>query len=273
MLRLATSDGWWLVTHPDHAHLAGEFAAAWGNELFAAPEPRTHVLRGIYRHDDGWLARDAAPSITREGKPAAFSSELVGKYSAFEEIDLEDYLAVRRNAVLAMADEDAFAATLISMHTHNLLSERADRSTIRLEQLPLLDSFLADQEKLQGELRKQLLDTAASSPDQLDDALRENFRLLQATDNLSLLSCVDFDRPATLLHPLRTQPGTTQQVEVERIGERSFRLTPYPLREPGMRFCLRARFVPGTRFTSSTELTDRLAGAPVQTLEVVISAQ
>ncbi|MGC1300176.1 MAG: DUF3891 family protein [Alloacidobacterium sp.] len=271
MLRLATTDGWWLITHPDHAHLAGEFAAAWGNSLFAPPEPRTHVLRGIYRHDDGWVARDSAPVITRDGKPAAFSTELVGKYSAFEEIDLEDYLAVRRNAVLAMSEEDAFAAILISMHTYNLLSERADRSTIRPDQLPSLDNFLAEQRSLQGELRQRLLDTTAFSSEQLDDALLENFRLLQATDNLSLLSCVDFDRPATLLHPLRTLQCTVEEVKVERVSERSFRLSPYSLREPEMRFALRARFVPGTRFKSSSELADRLVKAPMQTLEVVIS--
>ncbi len=273
MLRLATSDGWWLVTHPDHAHLAGEFASAWGNALFASPEPRAHVLRGIYRHDDGWQARDAEPVVTREGRPAAFSTELVGKYSAFEEIDLEDYLAVRRNAVLSMAEEDPYAAILISMHTHNLLSARADRSTIRPEQLPLLDSFLAEQQRLQNELRQQLAHSGAFSPEQLDDeSITENFRLLQATDNLSLLSCVDFDKPATLLHPLRTLQETPKQVEVKRVGERTFRLSPYPLREPEMRFGLRARFVSGTRFTSSAAFAEQLAQAPVHALEVVISA-
>jgi hypothetical protein len=270
MLRLATSDGWWLVTHPDHAHLAGEFAAAWGNELFVAPEPRAHVLRGIYKHDDGWLVRDNSPVVTREGKPAAFSAELVGKYSAFEEIDLEDYLAVRRNAVLAIAEEDAFAAILISMHTYNLLSERADRSTIRPDQLPLLDEFLVSQQKLQGELREQLLSTRDYSSERLSDLLTENFRLLQATDNLSLISCVDFDKAATLLHPLRTHEGDAQQVRVERIGERSFRLSPYPLREPLMGFALRARFVTGTHFASSLDLAARLAQAPMQMLDVVI---
>jgi hypothetical protein len=271
MIRLATPDGWWLITHPDHAHLAGEFAAAWGNALFAAPVPRGHVLHGIYRHDDGWLKRDATPVITREGKPAAFSTELVGAYAAFEEIDLADYLAVRRDAVLAIADEDPYAAILISMHTHNLLSERADRSTIRPEQLPLLDSFLAEQQDLQSKLRNQLFDTTEFPSEQLDPALTENFRLLQATDNLSLLSCVDFDKPATLLHPLRTLQGEAQQVKAQRVSERSFKLSPYPLREPEMRFTLRTRFVQGTRFTSSTELVDSLSAAPMHTLEVIIS--
>jgi hypothetical protein len=157
------------------------------------------------------------------------------------------------------------------MHTHNLLSERADRSTIRPEQLPLLDSFLASQQSLQCELRRQLLDIASVSPDDLDNELTENFRLLQAADNLSLLSCVDFAGPATLLHPLRTQQDMAKEIEVKRIGERSYRLSPYPLREPVMRFALRARFVPGVRFASSAELADRLVEAPVQTLEVTIS--
>jgi len=272
MLRLATPDGWWLVTHPDHAHLAGDFAAAWGNDLFAPPEPRKRVLRGIYEHDEGWRDRDASPSITREGKPAAFSTELVGKYSAFEEIDLEAYLAVRRNAVLAIAHEDAYAAILISMHTYNLLSARADRSTIRPDQLPLLDAFLDEQRGLQQDLRGDLLDTNALPPDQLSlHALTENFRLLQATDNLSLLSCVDFAGPATLLHPLRLRAGETSEIHVEHIAERHFRLSPYPLREPTMQFLLPARFVASTTFRSSEDLSDKLADAGLQALEVTIT--
>ena len=90
MLRMETETGWWLITHPDHARLAGDFAKAWGNDKFRKPEPRERVLRGISCHDDGWAARDAHPSITRQGKPSAFSIELVGKYSAFEEIDIAE---------------------------------------------------------------------------------------------------------------------------------------------------------------------------------------
>jgi hypothetical protein len=266
MLRLATPEGWWLITHPDHACLAGDFASAWGNNLFVPPAPREPVLKGIYAHDDGWRARDASPSINREGKPAAFSTELVGKYSAFEEIDLEAYLAVRENAVLAMAEEDAYAAILISMHTHNLLSARADRSTIRADRLPLLDAFLNAQQQLQQDLRRKL------SPRDSAETLTVNFRLLQATDNLSLLSCVDFNGPATLLHPLALRNGGTSEVTVRRIGERSFRLTPYPMREPIMRFSLAARYVSGTTFASGAELAETLAAASRQYLDVILTA-
>src|SRR5579863_2839041 len=156
MLRLETETGWWLVTHPDHARLAGAFAERWGNELFLSPEPRENVLRGIACHDDGWTARDAAPQITRQGKPSAFSTELVGKYSGFEEIDLVDYLAVRDSAVRVIAAEDPYAAILVLMHTYSLLSEHADRSTIAPAGITLLDAFLEQQRTFRSALREQV---------------------------------------------------------------------------------------------------------------------
>src|ERR1700728_1973291 len=152
MLRMESESGWWLITHPDHARLAGVFAEAWGNARFRKPEPRERVLFGIAAHDDGWAARDARPSITREGKPSAFSGELVEKYSAFEEIDLADYLAVRDRAVRTIGKQDAYAGLLVALHTNDLLSARADRSTIKPEELPLLDAFLAAQQEYREEL-------------------------------------------------------------------------------------------------------------------------
>jgi hypothetical protein len=147
MLRHRTEDGWFLLTHPEHARLAGEFARAWGNGQFRAPFPRADVIEGVTRHDDGWKARDVKPLLTREGRPSAFGVDLVGKYSAFEEIDLADYLGVRGRAMEAVAGENPYAAILISMHTCNLLTARADRTTIRPQDLPLLDDFIARQQQ------------------------------------------------------------------------------------------------------------------------------
>src|SRR5246127_4437766 len=150
MLRMESETGWWLIRHPDHARLAGDFAEAWGNELFRRPEPRDRVLLGIRTHDDGWAARDAHPSVTRQGKPSAFSSELVGKYSAFEEIDLRDYLAVREAAVRQVTAKNLCAGLLVSMHTYDLLQNRADHRTIAVDQLPLLKNFLYEQQEFQA---------------------------------------------------------------------------------------------------------------------------
>jgi hypothetical protein len=274
MLRLETETGWWLVTHPDHARLAGAFAERWGNERFLPPEPRAHVLKGIACHDDGWAARDAAPQITRQGKPSAFSIELVGKYSAFEEIDLADYLAVRDRAVRLIAAEDPYAAVLISMHTYSLLSVHADRSTIAPEQLPRLDAFLIQQKDLQQSL---MCDCAAnpkfSSEQTSESAIVDRFRLLQATDNLSLLTCVDFRAPAHLLHPLRLRDGEYSRVAVMAVGSRHFVLDPYPFDEESITFTFPARHVLGKLFSSSTELQERFHAAPTATLSVTVRAK
>jgi hypothetical protein len=273
VLRLETESGWWLVTHPDHARLAVAFAERWGNDRFLPPEPRTHVLKGISCHDDGWSARDALPQITRQGKPSAFSTELVGKYSAFEEIDLADYLAVRDRAVRLIASEDAYAAVLISMHTYSLLHDHADRSTIAAGQLPLLDEFLAQQKVLQQSLRERIASDLRFTPEQVSEAaILDHFRLLQATDNLSLLSCVDFRQPAHLLHPLPLRGGGHTRVEVKSVAPRHFILDPYPLVEPSLHFNFPARHVDGLVFNSAAELQKRYNEAKVEMLSVTISA-
>ncbi|HTZ73158.1 MAG TPA: DUF3891 family protein [Candidatus Aquilonibacter sp.] len=273
MLRLETETGWWLVTHPDHARLAGAFAQSWGNEAFPAPEPRERVLKGISRHDDGWLTRDAAPEITRQGKPSAFSVELVGKYSAFEEIDLADYLAVRGRALRLIAEEDPYAAILVSMHTYSLLTDHADRTTIARSQLPLLDEFLKEQTRFQQTLRRRIAEDRSIDDEQKSEtAIRDRFRLLQAADNLSLLTCVDFAPPANLLHPLPLRNGGYSRVEVTHAGARHFKLSPYPFAQSPVMFSFPSRHVEGKIFSTREDLRERFASAPVQTLTVTVSA-
>jgi hypothetical protein len=273
VLRMESETGWWLVTHPDHAHLAGNFAAAWGNRQFRKPEPRARVLKAIACHDDGWVVRDAHPSVTRHGKPSAFSTELVGKYSAFEEIDLKEYLAVRDRAVRLIAAQDPYAGLLIAMHTYNLLTAHADRSTIAPEGLVLLDAFLEQQLAYKGELQSQIAtDSSLTKLEVTEQTILEHFRLLQACDNLSLLSCVAFSSSADLLHPLPLNDGGTAEVNVEPIAARHFRLDPWPFAEPELTFAFPARHVANKLFANSRSLEAALHTASVETLTVRLSA-
>lgn len=272
MLRMESDTGWWLITHPDHARLAGEFAAAWGNAEFRKPEPRTRVLKGIECHDDGWSARDAHPCITHEGKPSAFSIELVGKYSAFEEIDLEDYLAVRDRAVRNIAEADPYAGLLISMHTYNLLTVHADRATIAPQGLALLDEFLERQLEYQAALRAAIAADLSLTPQaKTGETILEHFRLLQACDNLSLLCCVAFNSPSHLLHPLPLNDASTREVKVLPVGSRRFRLAPWPFTERELTFHFPARHVVGKTFDSSTELDAAYSAAAETELDVILT--
>jgi hypothetical protein len=227
------------------------------------------VLYGIASHDDGWVARDAAPSITQQGKPSAFSTELVGKYSAFEEIDIADYLAVRDRAVRIIAERDPYAGMLVALHTYNLLTERADRSTIAPDGLLLLDAFLAAQRAYQSELKAAIAaDAGLSIEEKSDQSILEHFRLLQACDNLSLLACVAYDRPAHLLHPLPLNDGGSEEVRVEPLGAREFGLSPWPFTEQELTFRFPARRLEGKLFASSAELTASFRATQVEEVNV-----
>ena len=271
MLRARTPQGWFLITHPEHARLAGVFAAAWGNERFRRPFPHTNTVQAVCRHDDGWATRDLSPKPTREGRPSAFGIDLVGKYSAFEEIDLDDYLGVRGRAMEAVAAEDPYAAILISMHTCNLLSERADHSTLRPVDRPKLEAFLIRQEHRQGELREACARSGSfTATDLMASTWVENFRLLQACDNLSLLSCVDYPGTANLLHPLPLSGGGTSEITVTRVAERPFRLDPWPMQAPVIEATLTGRHITGERFASESELAAAYAAAPPESLTLRI---
>lgn len=273
MLRIESDTGWWMITHPDHARLAGAFAAAWGNARFRKPEPRTRVLHGIASHDDGWTGRDAHPAITRQGKPSAFSTDLVGKYSAFEEIDLEEYLAVRDRAVRMIAEKDAYAGVLILMHTCNLLTEHADRSTIAPAGLAMLDAFLERQRAYRGDLLAAIAEDETLSPtDKSGQTILEHFRLLQACDNLSLLTCVAYTSPAHLLHPLPLHDGGTARVQVLPVAPRHFRLAPWPFSEAELSFDFPARHVRGKVFADAAELDAAFHAAEVEKLHVTLTA-
>jgi ABC-type transporter Mla MlaB component len=122
-------------------------------------------------------------------------------------------------------------------------------------------------------LREQLVVSNQLPESSLEPAtLLRNFQLLQACDNLSLLSCVDFAGHATLLHSFATSDGATTEITVQRIGERIFRLSPYPFAAREMSFTFPARFVPGDTFASSEELRNALTCATTQNLTVTITA-
>jgi hypothetical protein len=186
---------------------------------------------------------------------------------------LQDYLAVRDRAVRLIASEDPYAATLISMHTYSLLSDHADRSTIAPEQLPLLDQFLDQQKEFQATLRRQAASDSSLAPEYISDAtIQDHFRLLQANDNLSLLTCVDFRQPATLLHPLPTRDGGHVSVQVHSNAPRHFVLDPYPYDKSSLKFQFPARHVKGKIFADVAELQGAFQQAPVEMLSVTVSA-
>jgi hypothetical protein len=158
------------------------------------------------------------------------------------------------------------------MHTYSLLTAHADRSTIASADLPLLDAFLEEQKVFQEALREQIAAKQSFTLEQKTPAaVLDHFRLLQATDKLSLLTCVNFSQPAHLLHPLPLRNGGYMEVLVHPAGSRHFRLDPYPLVEDSLNWEFPARHVKGKRSASAAELQVRFHSAPAKILPVTIS--
>ena len=59
MLITRTNGDLRLVEQVEHARLCGDLVSHWGNERFAAPEPRESVRLGAAMHDEGWREADA----------------------------------------------------------------------------------------------------------------------------------------------------------------------------------------------------------------------
>ncbi len=273
MIRIATSDGYLLVEHREHARLAGFFAAQWGNADFpppAAPDVLPHVVAAVTRHDDAWAARDALPSLTREGRPSAFTRELVGAYSAFEEIDLADYLAVRGAATEAVAHDDPFAAILVSMHTYNLLTEQADLATISPTDRPLHADFVEGQLRRQRQLVADL--SAELAIHATPDRLRRAFEFLQFCDNLSLLVCVGYEQVRPLRHAHPDADGAPRVLLCVPENAGVYRVEPWPFTVPVLDCAVPARRVSTADCGNLARFRAAVAAAPVESLAIRLRA-
>lgn len=266
MIRKNTEDAWVLVPHREHARVAGEFARHWKNADFLPPEPFAHILDAVARHDDSWATRDSAPELTPEGRPSAFSSELVGGYDAFEEIDLEAYLGVREKATDVAAERDPYAAVLISMHTVNLLTEQADLSGLGEQDRATHARFVEGQRRRQAALKAEIRKAPDLVPFATDAHFDAAFRFLQACDSLSLYLCVGFDRPGQLRHPQRLRSGGSREIALAPVGPDHYTLDPWPLDEPAVDLCITHRRVPKTATASLDAFRESYAGAPDEIL-------
>ena len=212
----------------------------------------------VMRHDDAWVDRDRSPKLTKEGKPGAYSQELVGAYSAFENIDLADYLSVRGRATEVVAADNPYAAALISLHTANLLTERVDTSGFSAQEKVLHSTFLERQARRQGELARLAGADLGS--------LRQPFEFLQACDSLSLTVCVRYPGPLPLRHAHPRVDGTREVITCTPVGVDTYRLSPYPFDADALAFQVPCRRLRTLTFSTEDQLREAYERAPQESL-------
>ncbi|MEM1222676.1 MAG: DUF3891 family protein [Verrucomicrobiota bacterium] len=271
MIRIDTGDSWLLVSHKEHARLAGEFARRWKNEQFEPPKPFAHILDAVTRHDDSWEKADAAPSLTHEMQPSAFTKELVGTYDAFEEIDLPNYLRIRGEATEAAAKRDPYSAILISMHTVNLLTVQANLSMLTADERAIHSAFIARQIDRQSELKKQILLQPDLAPYGSDESLKSGFKFLQACDSFSLYASVGYDDIGKLQHTHVMRDGHETEITIAPKGNACYKLEPYPLDEPEIEFETFFKRVPKSATSSLESFRAAYCDSKFETVAVTVT--
>lgn len=267
----------WLVAQHDHAILAGQLAAAFGNQLYDPPALGERTTFGVAMHDAGWPLHDDAPELNEEGLPS----------DVFETPVERGTLVWEESAARAEAG-DAYAGLLVSIHVQRLAArfDHAQNQLSNRERFWLI-RFRNDQAQRQMHMRGLLgmsvdrpldlglaLDNdATAQADPAEQRLIFDVRLLQAMDMLSLCICCT-QPPARQIGPLvRRVGGASLPLQVQRQTAAHVIVHPWPFSSPQMRVSVPYRAVPARPYESAQELRRILSRCPRESFEVALHSQ
>lgn len=236
-----------LVRQVEHGRVAGELAAAWGNDAFEPPEPYRSVRTAAARHDEGWRAWDAR----------VLYDEVERRPLHFLDIEAGEHIRLYRKGMHRVSLEDVYAGLLVGMHWTGLYRGRwsAPGREARIGRSP------GDRERqdrvVRAEQRRWITakEQAWTEPEPrsaFETRLWHNYELLQLWDLLSLYLSVMPQEPApptaavpwgpqlsdldhrpheVVLPPVSSRPGHLPvpiTASVHEYGEVT--LDPFPLR-------------------------------------------
>jgi hypothetical protein len=267
------SDGRCYVSlQEDHAELAAQFAAHWGNQRFSKLRPyQTMVLATTY-HDSGYREWEGTPPMNVEkGRPYAHREDI----PSFEPVELAAYT----KNVDWLTSQDPYAGLLVSMHRtglwhnrYNIFTEPAGRLRERSQAVQNAKKTL---EARQEQAKKSL---AANNPG-FERELAYNYMALQIFDLLSLYFCCDgygsdsmFKEYAIAPVRISYDSDETARLTLRPSSAASVIMDPYPFDMSPVRFSARARIVAPPSEKSETACIDAYHKAPRQLLTFEVSA-
>jgi len=217
------------IPQENHADVAAQFAAHWGNERFASLTPYQSTVFATIYHDSGHREMEAdLPFDVERGLPYGIG----GTPPALRKRDADS------NNARWVQTRDPYASLLISMHHAGLKKRRygtvqrrgnPSRGAADPQQLGMEAAF-ADLEDWQRESAERL---GLSDPT-ARAAFWHNYCMLQVFDQLSLYVCWDGYQGEQLVDELIASvpvaPGTDDltDLHLEPVGHRSVRVSPYP---------------------------------------------
>ncbi|MBI4278440.1 MAG: DUF3891 family protein [Armatimonadetes bacterium] len=243
MIIRSHNGGYLLIRQTDHALLSGRFAAHWGNERFARPEPFESCHLAAALHDFGWGAWEKQPKLDPATRQPL----------DFLHVSAPDHIALYRAGIAEAVRRDAYAGLLVSMHGAGLYrgrygpdpQSRIARSPDALR--PAMLAYVAEQDALQAQLRRSL--APVGSMDEFGRRAETNHRLMQKWDRLSLCLCTSDLRwaPEGHLAPCPTGYGGEEiTLTLRPAWPSSVAVSPYPFDVTPLVVCVEARTIPAS---------------------------
>lgn len=246
------------ITQPTHAWVAGQFAHAWGNEVFGYFKPYEAVCLGAEQHDIGWIPWEAAPTLNPE----------TGYPHSFMEVVPEVHTKLWAGAKQLVMPMGRYAALLVSLHGTGLY-ERFTQWKNSPESKRIVEAFLQQEKDFQQQFINELSQDPGYKEYVSPEVIARNQKLVATWDALSLAVCM----------------GVTKQRQFEQVpsasGDISFTLTPIqndPTQLQVEPWCFQSNQVTVVfegrvlteQSTDEQTMRDRLAAAPWVTLTATL---
>lgn len=277
MIVAETPAGYRFVTQPDHARLAGAFAAHWGNGDVERPTPRPALLAAARIHDDGWATYDRRPHLGDDGTPVDFV-----------ELDAATWVPLYEAGIDAALERNPYAGLLVSMHGVGLRRRRYGLSPSWPEPPRAFDAFVAREEARQRELLAAMrrdgddrvtsadaallehLHGTGNPPPEPSSRLWTNYALLQAWDTLSLACCRTASPPAyDELDRVPRGPGRPDAtLALSAVDEHTIQVDPYPFDADPLAVEVPARSIARAAWRSADELAAAYDAAEAKRLRL-----
>lgn len=267
MILQGREDCFLLIRQTDHAAVAGEFAAEWGNETFLRPEPFESFRLAAAEHDNGWREWDERPRIDPETQhPWQFTALPVAEHLSFYQRGIQEVL-----------EQDLYAGLLVSMHCTGIYAQRYGtdpglklaRYTPEVE--AIVQGFRERMEEQQKQIRAQLGAGKRFGAGE-ERALWANYKCLQMTDRLSLYFCMAPPVAGTL-GPAPLDDVLDAQWQLQPGEGSRVRITPYPFRRDPLEIRIRARRIPRKKYRDDEEFRETLGQAKEELLEFTLGAE
>ncbi len=239
MILFPLPEGAAAILQSAHAAVAFQIADHWGNRAVPRPSPRADVLVAALLHDAGWDGREEPPRLAPDGSPEAFDT-----------LDGGEREPVWTASVERASVRGRYAAYLVSHHvTH--LADTYSRGAH--------PGFLAREEARREALRASLAGDPRYAGLFRTGADAVNRAIIRLTDAVAVLLATGCAARVEL--PGLPLADGEAALEMRPVGERAYRLRPWPLTGRRLKVHADARMLPARRFPDEAALRTAWAGA------------